>query len=117
MFEDLGVFLRLGEATDVVTKEMFEFDDRGGRRLALRPEQTASLVRAFVENRPVLPWKAWYVGPNFRAENVQLDAELRKAGVVHTFDVYPGGHETALWQRHAPAWLALALRHLAPPQG
>jgi histidyl-tRNA synthetase len=61
----------LGEATDVVTKEMFEFDDRGGRRLALRPEQTASLVRAFVENRPTLPWKAWYAGPNFRAENVQ----------------------------------------------
>lgn len=71
MFEHVEVFHRLGEATDVVTKEMFEFDDRGGRRLALRPEQTASLVRAFVENRPALPWKAWYVGPNFRAENVQ----------------------------------------------
>ncbi len=71
MFEHVEVFHRLGEATDVVTKEMFEFDDRGGRRLALRPEQTASLVRAYVENRPVLPWKAWYAGPNFRAENVQ----------------------------------------------
>lgn len=71
MFEHVEVFHRLGEATDVVTKEMFEFDDRGGRRLALRPEQTASLVRAYVENRPTLPWKAWYVGPNFRAENVQ----------------------------------------------
>lgn len=71
MFEHVEVFHRLGEATDVVTKEMFEFDDHGGRRLALRPEQTASLVRAFVENRPTLPWKAWYSGPNFRAENVQ----------------------------------------------
>jgi histidyl-tRNA synthetase len=71
MFEHVEVFHRLGEATDVVSKEMFEFDDRGGRRLALRPEQTASLVRAFVENRPLLPWKAWYAGPNFRAENVQ----------------------------------------------
>ena len=71
MFEHVEVFHRLGEATDVVTKEMFEFDDRGGRRLALRPEQTASAVRAFVENRPMLPWKAWYAGPNFRAENVQ----------------------------------------------
>ena len=71
MFEHVEVFHRLGEATDVVSKEMFEFDDRGGRRLALRPEQTASLVRAFVENRPTLPFKAWYAGPNFRAENVQ----------------------------------------------
>jgi histidyl-tRNA synthetase len=71
MFEHVEVFHRLGEATDVVTKEMFEFDDRGGRRLALRPEQTASVVRAFVEHRPLLPWKAWYAGSNFRAENVQ----------------------------------------------
>jgi histidyl-tRNA synthetase len=71
MMEHVEVFHRLGDATDIVQKEMFEFDDRGGRRLALRPEQTASAVRAFVENRPALPWKAWYAGPNFRAENVQ----------------------------------------------
>jgi histidyl-tRNA synthetase len=71
MMEHVEVFHRLGAATDIVQKEMFEFDDRGGRRLALRPEQTASAVRAFVENRPPLPWKAWYAGPNFRAENVQ----------------------------------------------
>jgi histidyl-tRNA synthetase len=71
MMEHVEVFHRLGTATDIVQKEMFEFDDRGGRRLALRPEQTASAVRAFVENRPPLPWKAWYAGPNFRAENVQ----------------------------------------------
>jgi histidyl-tRNA synthetase len=71
MMEHVEVFHRLGDATDIVQKEMFEFDDRGGRRLALRPEQTASAVRAFVENRPTLPWKAWYAGPNFRAENVQ----------------------------------------------
>jgi histidyl-tRNA synthetase len=71
MMEHVEVFHRLGDATDIVQKEMFEFDDRGGRRLALRPEQTASTVRAFVENRPSLPWKAWYAGPNFRAENVQ----------------------------------------------
>jgi histidyl-tRNA synthetase len=71
MMEHVEVFHRLGDATDIVQKEMFEFDDRGGRRLALRPEQTASTVRAYVENRPPLPWKAWYAGPNFRAENVQ----------------------------------------------
>src|SRR5688572_4494262 len=71
MMEHVEVFHRLGDATDIVQKEMFELDDRGGRRLALRPEQTASAVRAYVENRPALPWKAWYAGSNFRAENVQ----------------------------------------------
>ncbi|MEJ7845780.1 MAG: histidine--tRNA ligase [Acidimicrobiales bacterium] len=71
MFEELGVFSRLGEATDVVTKEMYDFVDKGGRRMALRPEQTASVVRAFVEHRPSTPWKAWYAGPNFRYERPQ----------------------------------------------
>lgn len=71
MFEHLEVFHRIGEATDVVAKEMYELVDRGGRRLALRPEQTASVVRVFVENRPAVPWKVWYAGSNFRAENVQ----------------------------------------------
>jgi histidyl-tRNA synthetase len=71
MFEDVGVFLRLGEATDVVTKEMYAFETKGGDRLALRPEQTASVVRAFVEHRPDTPWKAWYAGPNFRYERPQ----------------------------------------------
>jgi len=71
MFEDLGVFLRLGEATEVVTKEMYDFQDKGGRRVALRPEQTASVCRAFVEHRPVTPWKVWYSGPNFRYEKPQ----------------------------------------------
>ena len=71
MFEDLGVFHRIGEATDVVTKEMYDFEDKGGRRIALRPEQTASVVRAFVEHKPVLPWKVWYAGPNFRYEKAQ----------------------------------------------
>lgn len=71
MFEDLGVFLRLGEATEVVTKEMYDFEDKGGRRVALRPEQTASVCRAFVEHRPTTPWKVWYAGPNFRYEKPQ----------------------------------------------
>ena len=71
MFEDLGVFQRLGEATDVVTKEMYDFETKGGDRVALRPELTASLVRAFVEHSPPTPWKAWYAGPNFRYERPQ----------------------------------------------
>lgn len=71
MFEDLGVFQRMGATTDVVTKEMYDFEDKGGRRIALRPEGTASVVRAFVEHRPLVPWKAWYVTPAFRYEKPQ----------------------------------------------
>ena len=71
MLEDLGVFQRVGEATDVVTKEMYDFVDKGGRHVALRPEQTASVCRAFVQHRPPTPWKAWYAGPNFRYEKPQ----------------------------------------------
>jgi histidyl-tRNA synthetase len=71
VFEDVGVFQRLGEGTDVVGKEMYEFEDRGGRRLALRPEVTASVVRAFVQHRPPTPWKIWTVTPCFRYEAPQ----------------------------------------------
>lgn len=71
MFEDLGVFLRLGDATDVVTKEMYDFEDKGGRRVALRPEHTAGICRAFAQHRPTTPWKVWYAGSNFRYERAQ----------------------------------------------
>ena len=72
IFEDIGVFLRVGEATDVVTKEMYDFEDKDGRRIALRPELTASVVRAFVQHNPTnLPWKVWYEGPQFRHERPQ----------------------------------------------
>ena len=71
MFEDLGVFQRLGDATDVVTKEMYDFVDKGGRHIALRPEHTASVCRAYAQHRPVPPWKVWYSGPNFRYERPQ----------------------------------------------
>lgn len=71
LLEDLGVFHRIGDATDVVTKEMYDFVDKGGRHVALRPEQTASVCRAFVQHHPVTPWKVWYSGPNFRYEKPQ----------------------------------------------
>lgn len=73
MFEDLGVFLRLGDSTDVVTKEMFDFKDKGDppQHLALRPELTASICRAYAEHRPIPPWKVWYEGPQFRYEKPQ----------------------------------------------
>ena len=57
MFEDIGVFERVGESTDIVRKEMYDFRDKGDRHLALRPEGTASVVRAFVEHQPATPWK------------------------------------------------------------
>jgi histidyl-tRNA synthetase len=73
MFEDVAVFRRgIGEASDVVGKEMYEFEDRGGRTMALRPEGTAPMVRAYLQHRPALPWKAWYVTPSFRYEAPQF---------------------------------------------
>lgn len=71
LLEDLGVFRRIGDATDVVTKEMYEFTDRDGTRVALRPELTAGVVRAFVQHRPLTPWKVFYAGANFRHERPQ----------------------------------------------
>ena len=71
MFEDLGVFLRIGDSTDIVTKELYDFEDNGGRRIALRPEFTASVCRSYVQTRQVSPWKAWYSGPAFRQEKSQ----------------------------------------------
>ena len=71
-FEDAGVFRRgVGEDSEVVTKEMYEFEDKGGRLMALRPEGTASVVRAFLQHRPPLPYKAWYSAPAFRYERPQ----------------------------------------------
>lgn len=71
LFEDLGVFQRESEGADAVRKEMYDFEDKGGRRVALRPEGTASIVRAFVQHHPPTPWKVWYATPAFRYERVQ----------------------------------------------
>ena len=75
VIESLELFQRgVGEATDVVQKEMYCFEDKGGRKLALRPEGTAGIVRAYVENglssKPS-PFKVWYHMPMYRYENVQ----------------------------------------------
>jgi histidyl-tRNA synthetase len=74
-FEDTELFSRgVGEATDIVRKEMFTFTDRGGRSLTLRPEGTAPICRAYVEHgmhRLPQPVKLWYAGPYFRHERPQ----------------------------------------------
>ena len=71
LFEDLGVFQRLGVGTEVVRKEMYDFHDKGDRHLALRPEATASVVRAYVQHRPPTPWKVWCLTPAWRYERPQ----------------------------------------------
>jgi histidyl-tRNA synthetase len=74
-FEDVALFTRsIGETTDIVEKEMYVFEDRKGRRLALRPEGTASVVRAYLENQmpQTLPvGKLFYAGAMFRYERPQ----------------------------------------------
>src|SRR6266480_1919752 len=75
VFEHTQLFERgVGESTDVVEKEMFTFDDQGGRSLTLRPEGTASVCRAYVEHgmhKAAQPVKVWYWGPFFRYEAPQ----------------------------------------------
>jgi histidyl-tRNA synthetase len=75
VFEDTALFARtVGEATDIVSKEMFTFEDRGGRSVTLRPEGTAPICRAYVEHgmhKLAQPVKLWYLGPYFRYEAPQ----------------------------------------------
>ena len=75
VFEDTELFKRgVGESTDVVSKEMYTFEDRGGRSITLRPEGTAGVMRSVIEHnldRGQLPVKVWYSGAFFRAERPQ----------------------------------------------
>jgi histidyl-tRNA synthetase len=75
IFEQTELFARgVGDTTDIVEKEMYTFEDRGGRSLTLRPELSASMVRAYLENRMdqrSQPVKLWSAGPMFRYERPQ----------------------------------------------
>jgi histidyl-tRNA synthetase len=74
IFEDTDLFARIGASTDVVSKEMYTFEDRGGRSITLRPEGTVGALRAVNEHgldRGSLPAKVYYCGPFFRAERPQ----------------------------------------------
>jgi histidyl-tRNA synthetase len=74
IFEDTELFTRIGASTDVVSKEMYTFEDRGGRSITLRPEGTVGALRAVNEHgldRGSLPAKVYYCGPFFRAERPQ----------------------------------------------
>lgn len=76
IFEHYEVVSRAGDTTDIVTKEMYDFYDKGDRHIALRPEGTAPVVRSFVEHKLfgndfVKPYKTYYMGPMFRYERPQ----------------------------------------------
>ncbi|ETA06348.1 MULTISPECIES: histidine--tRNA ligase [Gordonia] len=87
IFEDTALFARgVGESTDVVSKEMYTFNDRGDRSVTLRPEGTAGVVRAVIQHgldRGQLPVKVCYAGPFFRYEKPQTGRyrQLQQVGV------------------------------------
>ena len=87
VFESTELYVRgVGESTDVVSKEMYTFSDRGDRSITLRPEGTAGVMRAIIENRldkGSLPVKVWYAGPFFRAERPQHGRyrQLQQVGI------------------------------------
>ncbi|RAV31120.1 histidine--tRNA ligase, partial [Corynebacterium heidelbergense] len=87
VFEDTGLYARgVGESTDMVSKEMYTFADRGGRSVTLRPEGTAGVVRAVIQHRldrGQLPAKLCYTGPFFRYERPQAGRyrQLQQFGV------------------------------------
>jgi histidyl-tRNA synthetase len=87
VFEDTGLYARgVGESTDVVSKEMYTFADRGERSVTLRPEGTAGVVRSVIEHgldRAGLPVKVYYAGPFFRYERPQAGRyrQLQQVGI------------------------------------
>ncbi|MBW0100363.1 histidine--tRNA ligase [Pseudonocardia sp. KRD-184] len=87
VFEDTGLYARgVGESTDVVSKEMYTFADRGERSVTLRPEGTAGVVRSVIEHgldRAGLPVKLYYAGPFFRYERPQAGRyrQLQQVGI------------------------------------
>lgn len=87
IFEMSELFARgIGEATDAVGKEMYSFEDRGGRMIALRPEITAGLVRAFIQNKLFAQGgvqRLWHLGPAFRYERPQAGRQRQ----FHQLDV------------------------------
>ena len=88
IFESSNLFHRgVGETTDIVTKESYDFEDKGGRKITLRPEGTAGVVRSYIENKmygdPNQPVKVYYNGTMYRYERPQSgrDRELTQFGM------------------------------------
>ena len=102
VLEPVELFVRaVGEATDIVEKEMFTFKDRGDRVLCLRPEGTAGVVRSFIENSLALKYarpKFFYIGPMFRAERPQKGRyrEFEQIGLEYFGDPNPAADVEAI---------------------
>lgn len=96
VFEHTELFLRgIGETTDVVEKEMYTFQDRGERSITLRPENTASAVRAYLENKLYAdpqPSKLYYIGPMFRYDRPQAGRQRQ----FHQFGIEAIGAQSAI---------------------
>ena len=127
LLEQTGLFKRsIGEVTDIVEKEMYTFEDRGGESLTLRPEATAGMVRAGITNGLLhnQRQKLWTVGPMFRREKPQRGRYRQ----FHQFDVEAIGYEgpdvdaelilmsARLWQRLGISRLELQINSLGVPE-
>ncbi|TBH21062.1 histidine--tRNA ligase [Thermus thermamylovorans] len=112
IFEETQVFERgVGASTDIVRKEMFTFQDRGGRSLTLRPEGTAAMVRAYLEHGMKVwpqPVRLWMAGPMFRAERPQKGRYRQ----FHQVNYEALGSENPLLDAEAIALLYRSLREL-----
>lgn len=112
IFEETHVFEKgVGASTDIVRKEMFTFQDRGGRSLTLRPEGTAAMVRAYLEHGMKVwpqPVRLWMAGPMFRAERPQKGRYRQ----FHQVDYEALGPEDPLLDAEAIALLWTILREL-----
>lgn len=114
-FEETELFERgVGHSTDIVRKEMFTFEDKGGRSLTLRPEGTAPICRAYVEHgmqRLAQPVKLSYLGPFFRHERPQAGRHRQ----FHQLGIEAIGTESALADAEAIELLAELLAELGVP--
>ncbi|MCX7654003.1 MAG: histidine--tRNA ligase [Fervidobacterium sp.] len=113
IFEETKLFIRsVGQDTDIVQKEMYTFEDKGGRSITLRPEGTAPVVRAFLENGMIaqgLPQKYFYIGPMFRYERPQSGRQRQ----FHQFGAEIFGTSSAI----ADAELIIFVDHLLKELG
>jgi histidyl-tRNA synthetase len=116
-FEDTGLFSRgVGESTDIVSKEMYTFEDKGGRSITLRPEGTASVLRAVLEHslhRGALPVKLWYSGSYYRYERPQKGRYRHFSQVgAEALGVEDAAIDAELVILAADAFRNLGLRHV-----
>ncbi len=113
IFENTDLFARgIGEATDVVGKEMYTFTDKGDRSVTLRPEGTAGVVRAYIENKLFAQGgvqRLWYTGAMFRYERPQAGRQRRRSDLGQRSEI--GGSNLA---GKSAQQVKLVGRHLCP---